>query len=192
MALTAVACGGENDEDSSVGEASAELDGIYALGDITRNDAGCAAEGGSVLADYSATHFVICTITSPFAYTSVASCNDVADCHSLVDSIRSQSPYGGEWMMTLGYTDDAGLPRGHEVGTGFGTDDGMCTERTITDTNTSRPAEGAVRLESRTYALPDAPQDSDGFCMAESREPTPDESACASLEVFTGTFVEAL
>jgi len=192
IALATVACGGENDEDSTGGGVSAQLDGIYALSDITRNDAGCVAEGGSVLTEYSDTHFVICTVTSPFAYTTVAPCSDVAACHSLVDTIRSHSPFSADWITTLGYTDDAGLPRGHQVGTGFGTADGTCTERTIVDTNTSQPAAGTVRLESRTYALPDAPQDSEGFCVAESQEPTPDESACTSLEVITGTFVEAL
>jgi hypothetical protein len=183
-------CSGEAE---GTDEASVQqLDGVYALESFTRNEAGCDAEGESVVDALQQQYFVIRRLSSPIAYTMVAACAEPAACHELGAAIASHQSFSSSWSLTLGYQDDAGYPRGHEVSSGLGTSDGMCTDRVIQDTLTSQPEANLVRLETRTFPLPDQPQDSDGFCVARPDEPTPSDAACAMLEVATGRLVEPL
>ncbi len=165
-----VGCSGSDDADSSSGGLTAGtaqgLEGIYQITDHTEDATGCGvgpliADGPAYLVAVAGEVFGIQTLT-------VVSCVDEAECAAFAQAIRDLSPYGGfELSYTLTEEESPTALSGFEATTGFGNDAGMCTERTYESIAMSADGAGTITIDAELFALPDAPQDADGFCMVE-------------------------
>jgi hypothetical protein len=191
LALGLVGCGGSDDGTengaSGLDEATVQsFEGRYRLDSFTENPSSCDAEGPSTIASITETNFVM--VGSSFfgdRYLQLTSCSD-ADCSMKVNAIRTNGSYFMEYSLILSGVAGPEELTGFLASTGFGMDD-RCVEREYIDHVLTRTGD-TVRVESRTIALEDAPQE-DGFCVVEPAKQKQEAAGrpCTALSVFTGT-----
>jgi hypothetical protein len=191
LALALVACGGsdERDEngDNGLDETTVRsFEGLYRLDSFSENASSCDVEGPSTLATITETNFVM--VGGAFfgaRFLQLASCSD-ANCAMKTDAIRTNGFYSIEYSLTLSGVAGPDELTGFRSSTGFGMDD-ICVERDYVTHVLTRTGD-SLRVESRTVALEDAPQE-DGFCVTEPAKQKQEAEGrpCTALSVFTGT-----
>ena len=193
LALAMVGCGGgddgENGDDGADGldEATVQsFEALYRLDSFTENPSSCDAEGPSTLATVMERNFV--TVGGSFfgqRFLQLVSCSD-DNCPMKTNAIRNNGIYSIEYSVTLSGVAGPDELTGFQASTGFEMDD-CCVEREYITHVLTRTGD-TVRVESRTTALEDAPQE-DGFCVVEPAEQKKEAAGrpCTALSVFTGT-----
>jgi hypothetical protein len=191
LALALVGCGGSDEGaengGSGLDEATVQsFEGVYRLDSFTENPSSCDAEGPSTFATIMDRSFVM--VGSSFFgdhYLQLASCSD-SDCPMKVDAIRTNGSYFFDYGLILSGVAGPDELTGFLASTGFGMDD-LCVEREYVTHVLTRTGD-TVRVESRTVALEDAPQE-DGFCVVEpaKQQQEAEGRPCTALSVFTGT-----
>ncbi len=170
------------------GDDGSALLGVYSLDAWTENDTGCDAEGPSVLETSDSTHFFIKEVN--FFGTSiinVALCSDLADCQQRAadgDTIElGDRSYGFD-----SGSDSAGWTGGGVIAGGSGdTCSGEVYDYLLTEVS-----DGVVQIRVETREVSGVPTDSDGFCDTDAARAAAKDQPCARLEVFEGTFLEAI
>ncbi len=194
------ACGGGDDEDADKDDpipasTAQALEGIYDVSAFTRNEAGCT-EGASVLTTLKDHKFVVFSqVILGIQIVNVTSCGDEAQCRNVVQQARANGIYSFEYSLMLSASESDGSLSGFEATTGGYSEEkpDMCTRRTYVTHHMTSEADGTLRIESRTTALADVPQD-DGVCWAEPKKEKAEAAGrpCTGLQVFEGARVSAL
>jgi len=169
------------------------LEGVYELMGHRRSAEACDMEGESVLGLDTERLFVIVQGDLLGSRMGVLqSCSELAECRAKVAFLRDQGPDPSRGVPELQHlllcgsdAPSALVAREILVGSGF---EGTC-DVAVTETTATRAADGALRLESRTFAW-QKPLIDDG-CSYDHRE-KPADAACSALEVVEARLVSAL
>ena len=194
-ALTAAllgVCGCSADDDAQSGGLSdaavAEFVGTYAVTAYTVNDAGCEAQGPSVLDSLTDTRFVLADqVVLGRRLLQLASCKDDADCSSKWTAIRGNQGYALEYGFAFTARESDDTLTGFTASAGPAEQDGSC-HRTYSVHVLSLREDGSLRLESRLKRLADQPQ-RDGVCWLEpaAMKREAEDRPCATLTVIHAT-----
>ena len=182
--------GGEEPGGSSPSTASA-FSGVYELTSFTENEAGCDAEGASVLEQKQDRFFVVApAVTLGARRVALVSCETVEECGQKARAIETNGTTFMEYYFTLSSEIDATRIAGFEATSGFWERDGTCTGRTFSD-HLMTLAASSVRLDSRTKLLADRPQE-DGACWVSPAESMSEAAGlpCSNLRVLQGSKVQ--
>ena len=186
VSLTSFGCSSEK---SDLGEA---VVGIYAVDSLTENDQGCDTEGPSVLAD-DRDFMVVFSGSDLFGGGLRAEgCGDVAACRQRVSDIQENRGIVVTFTFTFD-TDKGDHLEGDWVTTGAvgGPDPNVCADGEVTHTTLSAPAEGTVRIESRSVVV-DHPPDAQGICWTNDTQAAAAGQPCTVLRAVHATRREAL
>jgi hypothetical protein len=196
LALALVGCGDDGDEAegdaNGVDEATIQsFEGLYRLDSFTENPSSCDAEGPSTLETITERNFVM--VGASFfnqTFLQLVSCSD-ANCAMKTNAIRTNGVYSVEYSLILSAVAGPDELTGFSASTGFAMDD-ICVEREYVTHVLTRTGD-TLRVESRTVALEDAPQEDD-FCVVRPAEQKEEAEGrpCTALSVFTGTKTGAL
>jgi hypothetical protein len=173
------ACGGGS------GGYDTELLGIYTMTTWTENDAGCDAEGPSILeTETNKAIFVEIGSFLGVSYMQAVKCVDTADCAMQAD---------GETIFLDAFAfendgSDSGGWTGTTVAAG-GID--MCSG-SVSDYVMTGPTPDTLRIESRTRDARPFPKDSEGFCNTDDAKVAAEGQPCVRFEVITATFAQEL
>jgi len=170
---------------------SCSMNGIYAVDDMTRNTESCETEGTSELEDWSP-HFFVAQLTS--GELSIASCESVSECRELGLAMQNLEQYAAAWIW-------------HAIATGSHLDvqsatltcnardpDGIssCSSCTFSATAAMLASAGKLRLEHRMMLVPAFPAGAGNECSYPDAQAAAATSACSTLQVVTGHFLEAI
>lgn len=180
----------------------APFEGIYELSRHTVNETSCDAEGASVLETDAQRLFVVVTIMLDGAPIGrMDSCDDLEHCRGVADSLRrysqrtdpasASSDTESRTRQLVCHPTIEGALESQRASAAAIPQEGLCdleqTQEVIT-----RAQDGTLRLEGRTRAWQEPPED--GFCPPLSRPdgPVPPEVGCSRLQVYEARFVSAL
>lgn len=176
----------------------APFEGIYEITRHTRNDAGCDAEGASVIDADMQPFFVVVTLQlfgAPIGW--LESCGDLEDCRVAAGELRQYSqrvaasdlpevPELSQSFVCHPVLGDA--LESSSVRVGGSTDSDVCSVDQTTGTLT-RAEDGSLRLESQKVAW-ETPEQGDG-CSFASGDAVPEGTPCSGLEVYEARLVSA-
>lgn len=209
VVLTAAGCGTGSSDTPVVGKATAALEGIYAVQEVTQNSAGCNAEGSSVLAERQQHFFAAKQVAlGRGTVLRVSTCSSPESCRA---GITADSPEAPEASLDLTDTRADGAATGVAYGPlsrGEGREDlpAHCLDREVTSGTLVPELDGAVRFEQRksfpaSYPLPvNGDSDSHAYCQNRVNDSTELEGSataaptypCNSLEVWHAELLEPL
>jgi hypothetical protein len=185
LMLGAAGCGGGDGGLSS--ELLAGYEGVYQLDTATENPAACDVEGASVLDTIAQRQFVAVALRMVIIDgLQLISCADDAGCAEVAMKAKSQAGWVAAWAWF--FSESLGADQLGGLSASSGSDqNGTCTSRTYTALTLIRTGD-ALRIESRTTILADAPAD-DGICWAAPAKQRSEAAAlpCSSLRVMTGS-----
>lgn len=180
----------------------APFEGIYELSRHTVNETSCDAEGASVLETNAQRLFVVVTIMLDGAPIGrMDRCDDLEHCRGVADSLRrysqrtdparASSDTESRMRQLLCHPTIEGALESQHASAATIPQEGRCdleqTQEVIT-----RAQDGTLRLEGRTRAWQQPPED--GFCPSLSRPdgPVPPDVGCSRLQVYEARLVSAL
>lgn len=196
-------------DDAAGPNAGTALAGLYTIDSHTLNQAGCGAEGPSILGDYPDAKLGVVWYEAELVGTAVISgpCLDEADCQSALDT-GIYGALGLDWVYVMRDGDDAG----GWTGTEFtpepllwdlwwetthgerGLVGGVCTSY-LTRHTLTRPADGQARLAIEFLYVAHAPAvgpSGEDTCSLESARAAIADAECVGIEVITGTYEKEL
>jgi hypothetical protein len=179
---------GADGQDTS--PALADLQGIYAIDDVTRNPSGCASCGPSVKATETALWFFAKVIVpaAGVEQLALAGCTDVASCESKAGITRDPSLTGGPWGYSVS---GVGPASGGDTLFVLPAAAGMCAGEFIEHATLTSVAAGMLRIEVRTVAVPTYPARGGTTCDLADARAAAAGRPCLSLKVITGTYEQA-
>jgi hypothetical protein len=173
--LLAPACGG--------GETTA-LEGIYEVQSWTLNEAGCEAEGASVLADQNETFFYLKT-ESFFGqeFVNLVFCASAEECSSLASD---------DSTINLGFGFEEGSDSSGWRGQGYTLGGSDTCSGEVRNNELTEVEEGSLRFRVERSFVEDVPLDGEGFCDEDAAIRQAESKGCESLEVVGASFVQGL
>jgi hypothetical protein len=186
-------CSGSDDADAGgISSWTAQaMSGVYELTHFTENEAGCDAEGQSVLDGITDHHFLVTpAMVLADRVLMLVSCDGIEDCRQKRNAIENRQAFGVDYNFILTSEIDATHVAGFEASTGTGRVAGMCTERVYSDHRLTQVTGSLLRLESRSKLLADRSQ-TDGSCSVIPAESKSEAAGlpCGKLRVLEGTKV---
>jgi hypothetical protein len=186
-----------SDSCPDLGASVAPFEGIYEIVEHTRNDAGCDAEGASVIADEQPLFIVVTLLLFGSPAGRLESCGDIEACRTAADELRrysrridsEQAPPQRSESLVCHATQQGALAsnattyRSSEEGPGCPVE---ATQETI-----SRGPGGTLRVEKQTFVF-EAPFHDDGSCSSASTDGDPQGAPCSGLEVYEARLVSEL
>ncbi len=165
------------------GDSGTSFSGVYAIDAWTKNDDNCNAEGDSIFADQTETHFYIKNanifgnrLVNADLCTSLATCTTEQQDSSLLG------------VFNLDQGSDSAGHKGVQISAGAMLGSDLC-QGTLRSIHVSESAGTVIRFQIEERKAENVPKDSDGFCTTDAIQDAAMETPCLSLEVFSGTLV---
>jgi hypothetical protein len=172
-------CGGGGDDGTA-------LEGIYVIAEWTRNDAGCAQMGPSILPQPEMALYIKHENFLGTKFVNGVRCVDVAECEE--QAADDETIYIDAYAFDEG-DDDAGWS-GYNFSDDI-IDDGDCVGELHEYLLRGTPGT-SITIETYTYPVGGFPEDADGWCDTDEARDAAEGLPCTSNEVVGADFASEL